>query len=99
MAIQKLIILQDLCSHYEIEMSFLNELHATGLIEIKTINQQQCIDSDSITDLEKMIRLHNDLHINTEGIDVVFNLLQRVDALQTELQAVKNRLGIYEDKS
>ena len=34
--------------------------------------------------------------LKEEGIDVVFNLLQKIDALQKELTALKNRLNLYE---
>jgi hypothetical protein len=43
-----------------------------------------------------MIRIHKELDINTEGIDVVFNLLQKIDTLQNELISTKNRLRLYE---
>jgi hypothetical protein len=43
-----------------------------------------------------MIRMHQELDVNIEGIDVVFNLLQKIDGLQNELTALKNRLRLYE---
>ncbi|KDN54518.1 hypothetical protein FEM21_22410 [Flavobacterium seoulense] len=41
--------------------------------------------------------MHQDLEVNIEGIDVVLNLLQKIDALQTELLQVRNRLLLYEN--
>jgi hypothetical protein len=67
-----------------------------GLLEIKTIEETQYIHPDAIYEIEKMIRMHQELDINTEGIDIVFNLLQKIDALQNELVSTKNRLRIYE---
>jgi len=92
-----LVPLQKICSHYEIELSFINDLYEIGLIEIKTIEQTQFVHQDKITDIEKMIRMHHELDVNIEGIDVVFNLLQKVDNLQSELIALQNRLNIYEN--
>ena len=40
--------------------------------------------------------MHQELDVNIEGIDVVFNLLQKIDDLQNELISVKNRLRLYE---
>ena len=97
MAAPDLILIKTLCLHYKIDISFFNALDNEGLIEIKTIEQKQFIHQNSISDLEKMIRLHHELHINIEGIDVVFNLLQKVDRLQDELNAVTNRLRLYEN--
>ena len=48
-------------------------------------------------EIEKMIRMHQELDVNIEGIDVVFNLLQKIDSLQKELANVRNRLRLYEN--
>jgi len=77
--------LQQLCSLYKTEFSFFDNLIEVGLIDIKIIEQAECVHQDKINDIEKMIRIHHELEINIEGIDVVFNLLQKVDDLQNEL--------------
>ena len=93
---ENLIPLQQLCRHYMVEMSFFDRLNEYGLIEIRSIKKSPCIHPDKIHDLEKMIRLHQELDINFEGIDTIFNLLEKIEALQTELMALKNRLRLYE---
>ncbi len=97
MEIKDFIPVIQLCSHYKVEISFFNELNEVGLIEITTIEQSLYIHQDEINDVEKMIRIHRELNVNTEGIDVVFNLLQKVDDLQNELNNVQNRLRLYEN--
>ncbi|MEO6348611.1 MAG: chaperone modulator CbpM [Aquaticitalea sp.] len=96
MSNEHLIPIQTLCTQYKIERSFITSLNDHGLIDIVTVETSTCIHEDHIQNLEKMIRLHQDLHLNFEGIDTVFNLLDRIEALQSELQLVKSRLGIYE---
>lgn len=90
------IAITTVCSQYQIEFSFLDELQKTGLIKIEIIEQTQFIHQNQITDLEKMIRLHHELNINIEGIDVVFNLLEKERKLQNELTALKNKLKSFE---
>nr|CCG00199.1 conserved hypothetical protein [uncultured Flavobacteriia bacterium] len=68
-----------------------------GLIQIQIIAEKEFIHQDQISDLEKIIRLHNELNMNLEGIDVVFNLLKKERALRKELNALKNRLRLYEN--
>ena len=86
-----------LCEHYSVEISFFNELHEEGLISITTLEQTSYLHQDKISDVEKMIRIHQELNINTEGIDAVFNLLQKIDNLQNELNKLHNRLRLYEN--
>jgi hypothetical protein len=93
---KNLIALTTLCSQYEIEFSFVHALHKTGLIEIEMIEEDHFIHQDQISDLERMIRLHQDLNVNIEGIDVVINLLEKQRALREELTVLKNRLRLYE---
>lgn len=90
--------LVQLCSHYKVEKSFFTELNEAGLIEITTIEKVSCLHMDKIDDVERMIRIHHELNINIEGIDVVFNLLHKVDDLQSEIDAVRNRLRLYENE-
>jgi hypothetical protein len=94
---QHLIPTQILCSHYEIEISFVDALNKMGLIQIEIIEHRQFIHQDQISDLEKIIRLHNELNVNLEGIDVVFNLLEKERKLRSELNTLKNRLRLYEN--
>ena len=96
MNIENLIPIPTLCTHYQVEISFFDNLSEMGLLEIKTIEETQYIHPDAIIEIEKIIRMHQELDVNIEGIDVVFNLLQKIDDLQNELISVKNRLRLYE---
>lgn len=93
---QDLIPTQTICSHYNIEISFVDTLQNMGLIQIEVVEKNQYIHQDQISDLEKIIRLHNELEVNLEGIDVVFNLLQKEKELRNELNMLKNKLRLYE---
>lgn len=97
MIAQHLISAKTLCLHYNIEISFVDELNKMGLIQIEIIEQNQFIHQDQISHLEKIIRLHNELNVNLEGIDVVLNLLEKERELKKELMTLKNRLRIYEN--
>jgi hypothetical protein len=94
---EHLISTQTVCSHYNIEISFVDALNKMGLIQIEVIEQNQYIHQDQIGNLEKIIRLHDELNVNLEGIDVVFNLLEKERELRNELIALKNRLRLYEN--
>lgn len=97
MATQDLILIEKLCLHYKIEFSFFDALDNIGLIEIKTVKENKYLYQDKIGDIEKMIRLHHELNVNMEGIDIVFNLLNNEIKLKNEIIKLKNKLRIYKD--
>jgi hypothetical protein len=97
MNVENFIPLNQLCTHYQVQFSFFSSLSEHGLIEIISIEQEPYIHEDKINDLEKMIRIHLELNVNIEGLDVVFNLLGKIDDLQSEIVGLKNRLRLYEN--
>lgn len=97
MSKENLIPIIQLCTHYELELSFFGSLHEIGLIEIEIREETQYISLEKISEVEKMIRIHRELGVNIEAIDVVFNLLKKIEVLQEELTITKNRLRIYEE--
>lgn len=94
---ENFIPLDTLCQHYKLEISFFNNLNENGLVDIELVDNIQYIHKDSIYEIEKIVRMHKELDVNIEGIDIVLNLLQKIDALQTELHNVRNRLLLYEN--
>ena len=42
--------------------------------------------------LEKMVRLHNELDINPEGLQAIYHLLGQVESLQQEVASLKKKL-------
>lgn len=93
-----MILLELICTSYNVEADFIDSLYDYGLIEVVTVEEHKFIDKDQISELEKMIRLHYDLQINLEGIETITHLLQRMQALQAELTLLRNRLRFYENE-
>ena len=83
--------------HHGVETAFVSSLGDYGLIEIIQISQQSYIPATQLSDAEKIIRLYLDLHVNTEGIDVIMNLLSRMKTMQKEITGLRNRLNLYEE--
>ncbi len=97
MSTENFIPINTLCQHHKLEISFFNNLNENGLIDIQLVDNIQYIHKDAIYEIEKIVRMHKELDVNIEGIDIVLNLLQKIDALQTELHSVRNRLLLYEN--
>lgn len=88
----KLIAVEECCRSYNIEFTFLESLNEFGLIEIVPVDDNRFLPEEQLKDLERMIRLHDELGINMAGIDAISHLLKRVDDLQREIQVLKNHL-------
>jgi hypothetical protein len=91
-----LIVVDLFCKESQIEINFINDLEAFGLIEITAQNENKYLNKNQLGTLEKIIRLHNDLKINKEGIDIILNLQDKENQLLTEINYLKNRLSLYE---
>ncbi|PWJ59605.1 MerR-like DNA binding protein [Dyadobacter jejuensis] len=96
MNVDNFIPIDQLCSHYHIELTFFNALSEEGLIEVETVQSVTYVHRDQIAHLERLIRLHQELELNIEGIDIALHLLNKIEYLQQELQEVRTRLYLYE---
>lgn len=94
---QDLISTDEICSHYHVELSFIRGLREHDLIEINTIETTEFVSAERLSDLERFIRLHNDLNINLEGLEAVDHLLKQMDELRNQMLQLQNRLRLYEE--
>jgi hypothetical protein len=93
---EHLIAASEFCASHQIEVAFIEDLAQHGLIDIATIEEQLAIPYTQLPSLEKMVRLHYELDINLEGIETIFHLLDRIEALQQELRDLQKKIGVYE---
>jgi chaperone modulatory protein CbpM len=96
MEAQNLIPAETFCSHYQVTHSFVHSLTELGLIETVVLQEVEFIQIPHLQKIEQIIRLHDDLDINLEGIQAIDSLLNRIEIMQQEMIAVKNRLRLYE---
>ncbi len=92
-----LISIDEFCIHHKLEFSFIQNLREFGLLETVSVKQVEYIPENQIEKLERILRLHDDLNINIEGIDTIDNLLSRINELRNQVTTLKNRLRLYED--
>lgn len=85
------------CSMHQVEASFVEQLQSEGLIEIVVQSEERFIDENQLHRLELFTRLHTELGINPEGMDVIANLLDKISALQNELHQARGRLRSFEN--
>ena len=91
-----LIVIDLFCLHQGIEVDFILELQSHGMIDIVEQEEKKYFSAAQLVSIEKIIRLHYDLDINLEGIDVILNLLHQMEEYQRQLQITKNKLAFFE---
>jgi len=96
---KKLISENEFCEIHNVEISFIRSLEETGLIEIKTIEELGFIPVNQLPQLERMVRLYNELDINIEGLDAINHLLNRIMDLKLEVNKLRNRLRFFEGET
>jgi len=95
MAAQKLIAVKEFCIHHNIGREFIINLHNNELIELVTVKRTLYIPETGLQLLEKIIRMHNELQINIEGIQTILQLLSSIDKKEKELTSLRNQLSFY----
>lgn len=70
-----LIIINDYCTHCNIEPDFILMLGEDGLIDIEVIDDTSYFPASQLNELERYTHLYYDLSINIEGIDAIRHLL------------------------
>lgn len=88
----ELISVTEFCRYYQVEVSFIQSLKESGLIEISDIEENAFIPFDEMPRIEKFIRMHYDLNINLEGLETIEYLLQKIQTLQDELGRARSRV-------
>jgi len=99
MDMQEFIPVKVFCLYHNIELSFISSLQEFNLIEVIDANHEKYLRASQLPEAEKIIRLHHDLAINTEGVDVVLHLLQKIKTMQQEIQLLKNKLGAFDTEA
>ena len=95
---EEMIVLDAFCASHQVEISFIRILEEHGLVETIIVNETVCVPGNELPKLEQIVRLHQELNINPEGIDAINHLLKRIESLQNEITGLRNKLSFYNDE-
>ena len=96
MSSEELIPAGEFCTFHHVELSFLQNLHESGLIVLTIRNGAAYLESEQLAVVEKFARWHYELAINAEGIEALSHVLDRIDRLVNENNRLRSRLRWYE---
>ena len=80
---------------YQVEETFLDALHSSGLIEVVMEEEDRYIEYDYLQEIEQFVRWYYELEINIEGIEALHHMLQQVHELQSDVEKLRNELKFY----
>jgi chaperone modulatory protein CbpM len=96
MSLEELIPAGEFCTFHQVELSFLQNLHDSGLIAMTIRNGVVFLDAGELSTVEKFARWHYELSINPEGIEALSHVLDRFEQLIAENRRLRTRLHRYE---
>lgn len=91
---QEKISREDVLKHYNIEVHFLDSLEEFGLLKTVEEDHVKYIYYEELSNLERFANWHYDLEVNLPGLEIIQNLLNKMDDLLREnrnLVQYKNR--------
>lgn len=91
---RNLILIDDYCKNSSVEIEFIRSLEDEGLIVTQILDDVKYLDSSQLGDLETFSRLHYDLSVNVEGIDIINNLLGKMRQMERELVVLRRQFGM-----
>ncbi len=86
---KQLLKIDDICKIYDVENDFINEIFEYELITPIKTGSDLYIEDEELPVLEKIINLYYDLGVNLEGIEIIMNLLERIDEMNEEINRLQ----------
>lgn len=92
---------EELVKIYNIEITFFDELVDSGLLNIETENEIRYLMYEDLPSFERFTNWHYDLEINLPGLEVIHDMLRKMEDLKQRNRELMNKLsaisGEYED--
>ncbi|WP_080780104.1 chaperone modulator CbpM [Chryseobacterium phocaeense] len=92
---------EELVKIYNIEITFFDELVEVGLLNVETDNDIRYLLYEDLPVFEKFTNWHYDLEINLPGLEVINDMLRKMEDLKQKNRDLMNKLSAitnqYED--
>jgi hypothetical protein len=92
---------EELVKIYNIEITFFDELVDYGLLRVQTENDIRYLMYEDLPTFERFANWHYDLEINLPGLEVIQEMLQKMNDLKQKNRDLLNKLSVintrYED--
>ncbi|MEY8759615.1 chaperone modulator CbpM [Chryseobacterium tongliaoense] len=89
---------EELVKIYNIEITFFDELVEYGLLSVQTENEIRYLLYDDLPAFERFANWHYDLEINLPGLEVIHDMLRKMDDLKQKNRELMHKLSAISDK-
>lgn len=89
---------EELVKIYNIEISFFDELVDSGLLQIQTENEIRYLMYEDLPNFERFANWHYDLEINLPGLEVIHEMLQKMNYLRQRNRELMSKLSAIGNK-
>lgn len=89
---------EELVQIYNIEITFFDELVDSGLLNIEMDNEIRYLMYEDLPTFERFTNWHYDLEINLPGLEVIHNMLQKMENLNQINRELMQKLSAISDK-
>ncbi len=87
------------CEHHQLETNFIQILEDNDLITTITYKEVPCLQAENLEQLEKYVRLHRDLNVHPQDLDIIEHLIQKLEEAQTKLNDLQTLVLFYENQA
>jgi len=89
---------EELVKIYNIEITFFDELVDSGLLNIQTDDEIRYLMYEDLPVFERFTNWHYDLEINLPGLEVIHEMLSRMEDLKKRNRELMNRISAISEK-
>ncbi|MDF2552239.1 MAG: MerR family transcriptional regulator [Chryseobacterium sp.] len=89
---------EELVKIYNIEITFFDELVDNGLLNVETENEIRYLLYQDLHVLERFVNWHYDLEINLPGLEVIHDMLHKMEDLRQRNRELMNKLSAISNK-
>ena len=87
---------EEIIKIYKVEVTFFDGLEACGLVQTIVENNTKYLLFEELTNFEKFANFHYDLDVNIPRLEVIHQLLEQINLLQSEKIMLQNRSSLPE---
>ncbi|AZA86576.1 MerR family transcriptional regulator [Chryseobacterium shandongense] len=89
---------EELVKIYNIEVTFFDELVDSGLLNVEMENEIRYLMYEDLPSFERFANWHYDLEINLPGLEVIHEMLRKMEDLKQKNRELMSKLSAISDK-